>query len=129
MADNPMGRIGWTDLTVADADHARDFYAAVCGWTFDALPMDGGAYHDYVMKAPDGTVVAGVCHARGPNAAQPAQWMNYVSVPDLAASLAACRAGGGQVVRDAMPLGEYGTLAVVQDPAGAVLGLIQPPSA
>ena len=126
MADPVMGRIGWTDLTVPDADRTRDFYAAVCGWTFDRIPMEGGAYDDYVMKPPDGHVVGGVCHARGPNASQPAQWLNYVNVPDLAASVAACRASGGQVIVESRSLGSYGTLAVVQDPSGAVLGLIQP---
>ena len=57
------GRIGWVDLTVADAPTVRDFYAAVAGWTPQALSM--GDYDDYVMLAPDGTPHAGVCHARG----------------------------------------------------------------
>ena len=60
------GSISWTDLTVADAEAVRNFYQAVVGWTPEAQPM--GEYSDFVMSA-DGTPVAGICHARGENAA------------------------------------------------------------
>ncbi len=129
MADGtakPMGTIGWSDLTVANATEVRDFYAAVCGWTFQTVAMDG--YEDYAMIASDGeTGVAGICHARGPNADIPPQWLNYVSVPDVHAALAACTARGGRIIRPASSMGSYGTLAVIADPAGAVLALLQPP--
>jgi predicted enzyme related to lactoylglutathione lyase len=129
MADDttkPLGTIGWSDLTVPNATEVRDFYAAVCGWTFQAVAMDG--YDDYAMLTADGeTSVAGICHARGQNADIPPQWLNYVTVRDLDAALAACAARGGRIIRPATAMGSYGTLAVIADPAGAVLALLQPP--
>lgn len=129
MADGttkPMGTIGWSDLTVANATEVRDFYAAVCGWSFQAVAMDG--YEDYAMLAADGeTSVAGICHARGPNADVPPQWLNYVTVRDLTAALEACVSRGGRIIRPASSMGHYGTLAIIGDPAGAVLALLQPP--
>jgi uncharacterized protein len=123
----PMGVIAWTDLTVPNASAVRDFYAAVCGWR--AAPVSMGEYEDYGMVVGDGDqTVAGICHARGSNADLPAQWLNYVTVPDLEASLTACLAGGGAIVRPARELGGYGTMAVIRDPAGAVLALMQPPT-
>ena len=38
----PVGTIGWTDLTVPDADGLRDFYSAVVGWGADAPCASAG---------------------------------------------------------------------------------------
>jgi uncharacterized protein len=127
-----MSKIVWTDLTVPDAESVRDFYAAVAGWKPEPVPMkdeSGGEYADYNMTDPaSGEPVVGVCHARGGNAGMPAQWLLYVSVEDLDASMAACREQGGEVVHGPRDMGSHGRFCVVQDPAGAVLGLIEPAS-
>ena len=119
-----MGTIGWVDLTVPNADEVRDFYQAVVGWRTDELDM--GGYCDYTMKTEKGDGVAGVCHARGTNAGLPAQWLMYVNVPDLDASLANCTKNGGKLVAGPKGAGDYGRYAVIEDPAGAVLALFEP---
>ena len=123
----PLGTIGWADLTVPDAPRLRDFYTAVTGWRADPIPM--GEYDDFLMvSAATGAPVAGVCHARGANAGLPPQWLVYVTVADLDASLARCAELGGAVVtptRGTAPAARY---AVVRDPAGAVVALYQPPA-
>lgn len=119
-----MGTLGWFDLTVADAPGVRDFYQAVVGWS--AAGVDMGGYEDYTMSTADGTAVAGVCHARGANEGLPAQWLAYIHVPDLNASLAAVAERGGAVVRPARSAGGMGRFAVVRDPAGAVVALFEP---
>lgn len=116
------GTIGWIDLTVPDAPRLRDFYAAVAGWTPQPVEMEG--YADFAMTA-DGNPVAGVCHARGGNAGLPAQWLIYIVVADLAASLASVHALGGSVVAGPNAHGEA-RYAVIRDPAGAVCALYQP---
>lgn len=120
-----VGTVGWIDLTVADAAPVRDFYADVVGWTPTGLDM--GGYEDFVMTASGGDVVAGVCHARGPNVGLPAVWLPYFVVSDIAASVAACAARGGAVVSGPRDMGEYGVMAVLRDPAGAHCAAIQPP--
>jgi predicted enzyme related to lactoylglutathione lyase len=119
-----FGTISWTDLTVPNADAVRDFYAAVAGWS--AQPVDMGGYNDYCMLPPGADApAAGICHARGDNANLPAQWLVYITVPDVAASLAAVAARGGKVVAPVREMGG-GRMAVIQDPAGAVAALFQP---
>ncbi len=121
---SPPGSISWTDLTVENADVVRDFYRAVVGWKVSEVDM--GGYSDYAMVRPgDGAAVAGVCHARGGNADLPPVWLIYVTVPDLDASIAACVARGGTVIKPPFPLGEA-RAAVIRDPAGAALALYQP---
>ncbi len=88
-----------------------------------------GDYSDYMMSTVESeTPVAGICHARGQNKNLPPQWLMYVSVLDLQTSLNTCVALGGKVVCPTRAMGSYGTMAVIQDPAGAVLALIQPPT-
>ena len=115
-----IGSVGWRDLTVENADEMRDFYEAVVGWKSAAVPMDG--YDDYGMADANGEAVAGVCHARGPNADLPAQWLMYVVVENLEKSLEEATKRGGAVVAEPRGL-MGGKMAVVKDPAGAVVAL------
>lgn len=123
--DRPQpGTVAWFDLTVPDAALVRDFYAAVVGWVPQPVVMDG--YDDYAMAvAPGGPPVGGICHARGPNADLPPQWLAYIVVADLDASLRRCLDLGGQLV--AGPNGDDpgSRYAVIRDPAGAVAALIE----
>lgn len=119
------GTISWVDLTVGDAPGIRDFYAAVVGWAVSPVAM--GGYTDFCMNAPGaGSSVAGVCHARGENAALPPQWLIYIVVADLDASLAECRSRGGEIVDGPRSMGPEARFAVIRDPAGAVAALYQP---
>jgi uncharacterized protein len=119
-----IGKIGWVDLTVADAGSVRDFYQAVAGWT--PAPLSMGDYDDYCMMPPGASdPAAGICHARGDNAAQPPVWMIYITVADLDASVRECEARGGKLLRPIRGIGDYGRFCVIQDPAGAIAALIQ----
>jgi uncharacterized protein len=121
-----FGAIAWADLTVPDAAKVRDFYKAVVGW--DAAPVPMGTYNDFQMNL-QGTdqPVAGICHARGVNADLPAQWLLYVMVTDMDASILACTRNGGAVISGPRDMGAYGQLCVIRDPAGAVMALMEPP--
>ena len=115
-----VGSIGWRDLTIENAKAVSDFYAAVAGWTVEETPM--GDYADYTMMDANGEAVGGVCHARGGNADMPAQWLLYVVVADLEKSLDETLKRGGDVVVPPRAL-MGGKMAVIKDPAGAVMAL------
>ncbi|MEO0388277.1 MAG: VOC family protein [Pseudomonadota bacterium] len=118
MTEMTAAKLGWLDLTTPDAVTVRDFYEAVCGWR--AQPHDMGDYEDFGMQAETGDTVAGICHARGPNANLPPVWLPYFLVPSLEQSLASVRASGGRVVEERPhPDGDGRGLAVISDPAGA----------
>ena len=116
------GVIAWRDLTVDDAPGIRDFYERVVGWT--ASPVDMGDYADFNMLDEAGNAVAGVCHARGLNAALPPVWLVYILVADVDASAEACEDGGGEVVVEPRAMGTD-RFCVIRDPAGAVCALYQ----
>lgn len=117
------GEIGWIDLTVDDANAIRDFYEQVVGWNADPVSM--GDYDDFNMCPPGSSdSVAGVCHARGGNAGLPVQWLIYITVDDVDASIARCQELGGSVVSGPRDLAG-GRFCVIRDPAGAVAALYQ----
>lgn len=130
-----IGEIVWRDLTVKDAPRVRDFYRKVVGWTSSDVPMKDakGAYADYCMNLAgpgkgknkkQGETVAGVCHARGVNRKVPPQWLMYVKVKSVKASVAKAKKLGGKVMDGPRQMGGM-EFCVIKDPAGAVIGLIE----
>jgi len=109
-------------LTVEDAEGIRDFYCEVVGWQAQDHSM--GDYNDFEIQAPNsGVTVAGICHARKTNANVPAQWLVYVNVADVDVSAARCLEQGGKVVDGPRMMGNN-CFCIIQDPAGAVIGLM-----
>ncbi|HEY6469386.1 MAG TPA: VOC family protein [Candidatus Dormibacteraeota bacterium] len=115
-----MGEPGWIDLESADVDAAHTFYTGVFGWTVDVVP-DGGGYGMFLL---DGKQVAGVSprtDGEGPSA-----WTMYVLTEDAAASAAKATEAGGTVIAPTVEVTGAGTMGIVADPSGAVIGLWQP---
>ena len=117
------GTIGWHDLTVSNAEAVRDFYGKVVGWHFESVPM--GDYEDFSMMTTAGECTAGICHSRGSNDGLPSQWLMYIHVDNLDQSLGEVRDGGGEIVAGPTTIPDYGSYAVIRDPAGAVCALFE----
>ena len=121
------GTIVYVDLTTHNAELIRDFYVNVVGWKPFGLTMDG--YDDYVMLRNEEFPVAGICHAKGPNANLPARWLVYIMVPDLTTSLEAVTRLGGTIIDAPRFSGDQGQqFCIIKDPAGAHCGLYSPPN-
>jgi len=122
MPDRKIGAIEWRDLTIENAEDIKNFYAQVVGWKTEPISM--GDYNDFVVKRPgDDETVAGICHARGPNAKIPPQWMMYVRVADVKVSAASTVEMGGEVIDGPKTMHDE-TYCVIRDPGGAVLTLV-----
>lgn len=121
-----VGRIAWLDLTIPDAAATQEFYRHVVGWSTQPVEMeDGGqSYADYNLLRDDGTTVAGICHARGANAALPPVWMLYLPVGDLDESLRRVQEEGGTIVKAMQGADGAYVYAAIQDPAGVYLALM-----
>ena len=123
MTQPPMGKIVWTDLTIPNAPQVRDFYAQDFGWKVQDVDM--GDHSDFTMVDPaSGDSVVGVCHALGENATQPPQWINYFSVANLEDSIKEVEQNGGKGLTPGRGGGGW-RFCVIQDPGGAVCGLIE----
>jgi uncharacterized protein len=120
-----VGSIGWIDLTVPKASEVAKFYSEVTGWKLGEVSM--GDHCDYNAISPStNQAVAGICHAQGPNAGLPPQWLIYITVADLEASAARVRELGGTILKGPESCGGYGRICVIKDPSGAAAALFEP---
>ncbi len=122
--ESQVGKVGWIDITVDNADGLHDFYQEVVGWESDAVSM--GEYTDYTMKMPaNGEEISGICHSRGSNADLPGGWLIYIIVADVEASAVICTEKGGKLIIEPRELAG-GRFCVIEDPSGATAALYQP---
>ena len=122
-ADHPAGHgeFHWNELHTTDGAAALAFYQRVFGYTHMTRPSPAGRYH---VLEKDGVQRGGIIQYV-PAGTRP-QWLPYVAVDDCDAALARAVRAGGAVRMPADTIPEVGRIAVIADPAGAVLGLITP---
>lgn len=114
--------ITWIDLSAADLQAAIDFYGEVLGLTsFN----DGETPYHIFMRGEE--PVAGVMELSTEMAAagMPPVWSTYVSVDSAADTIVACEAAGGSVFQQPFDIPGGGKIAVIADPAGAVICLFE----
>lgn len=124
---SPDGAFIWYELMTTDAEAANRFYSAVVpGWSFgERVPVD----IDYRMiERSDGGNAGGVMQldeAMRQNGARPA-WLGYVGVGDVDATVREIEAKGGSVLMPAWDVPGVGRLAMIADPQGNPLYLMDP---
>lgn len=118
------GSIHWSELMSGDVEASKAFFAAQAGWTFDGMEMSDGMY--WVAMA-GGKPTAGIMsiEVMG-DASIPPHWTTYIAVDDIDAVVASTVEKGGQVVRPAFDVPGVGRIAMVQDPGGAIVGMMTP---
>jgi uncharacterized protein len=107
----------WVDTWQDDVDAVAAFYSGLFGW--EAQIGDS-----YTMFTHRGLEVAGA-GAPQPAGTAPA-WTSYVWVDDADAVAARATAAGGSVVAEPFDSLDGGRIAMIADPAGAVVGVWQP---
>ena len=116
-----IGAFIWYELWCTDTARAKDFYAAVVGWTLDD-PGNGYVH----IQAPDGEFIGGLMPIRPEmQGARPA-WLAYISVDDVDRSVAAITGAGGAVRMPATEMENVGRFALVTDPQGAAFYVMKP---
>jgi hypothetical protein len=103
------------DLRTPDAAASRAFYSQLFGWNATDGPMP--------MLTDDGAPWAGFTPL-GPDDARRPQWVPYAPVADLDQATEQAIALGATLVRGRTEL-PVGSLAVIEDPAGATIVLWQ----
>jgi predicted enzyme related to lactoylglutathione lyase len=118
----PIGAPCWVDIFTTDTDKTKAFYGELFGWTAEDAGEEFGGYITFSKK---GVPVAGGMKNDG-QSGTPDVWSVYLAVQDAKATVDAAVAHGGQVVVPAMDVGDLGTMAVVTDDGGAVIGMWRP---
>jgi predicted enzyme related to lactoylglutathione lyase len=116
------GKFVWAELFTADAAAATKFYTGVFDWSAVTINQHGVTY---TMFRRGDHPIAGL-RQRSPGAApRAARWICYISVADIASTLATVPAAGGQVRAPALRFPDLGWQAIITDSGGSPVGLIQ----
>ncbi|MFV8752498.1 VOC family protein [Nannocystaceae bacterium ST9] len=114
----------WVDLSAKDMAAASRWYSELFGWEM----MASGGEMPYAMAMQGGKMVAGI--GQMPDDMQrkgiPSAWNSYAWVEDCAKVEAKAREAGATILAPTMQIGEYGSMAFIQEPEGAMFGLWQP---
>jgi predicted enzyme related to lactoylglutathione lyase len=118
------GAFSWSELMTSDPQAACTFYNQLFGWKIEAGEDKGmGLYHHIEV---DGTAIGGImAKPPGMPAGAPSMWGCYVTVADLDQTLSTVQRLGGKVLVPPMDVEGVGRMAVIGDPQGAALSVMQ----
>ena len=113
----------WIQLLSRDSRKASEFYRAVAGYEVIENTASGRA-SDYVL-ASEGYARATVRTIQSTNAQVRPTWLPFVRVKNVSESLARAKQLGGKVVIEPKPDVLDGKAAVIADPTGAAIGIME----
>ncbi len=116
---NPFVHI---ELTTTDIDKAKSFYQALFAWELKDEEFGPGMTYT-MIKVGEGTG-GGMMKAPAPD--MKSAWMPYVLVDDIVAATEKAKSLGATVCHDVMEVMDAGTLSIIMDPTGAMIGFWQP---
>ncbi|WP_406864568.1 VOC family protein [Streptomyces sp. HUAS MG47] len=122
MAARPEGTPVWADAAFTDVEGAKTFYGEVLGWTFGEASSE---YGNYTQAYKDGKAVAAVVPPMPGEGEPVSAWCLYFASDDVNATARKISGAGGKVLMEPMAVGDFGSMAIAQDPAGAVFGIWQ----
>ena len=110
------------ELATSDVDKAKSFYQSLFDWQLSDVDMGGGMTYT-MIQVGEGTG-GGMMKQMMPNA--PSAWLPYVLVDDIRTATDTAKSLGATIMRDVMDVMDAGSLSIIRDPTGAMLGLWQP---
>lgn len=122
----PLGGWIWSSLVTADPDADATFYKALFG--YEIYPLDDAADPRHLILASGDFARASVNPLPPDRPEVTPRWVSYVRVDDVAASAAQAETLGGRVLVAPRPDRHGGRIAVLADPAGAPIGLMEWPT-
>jgi predicted enzyme related to lactoylglutathione lyase len=128
MADLLHGRFVWSELMTTDTKAAERFYSRVVGWKTKPFPGSETSDAPYTLWMAGEQGVGGLMAMpeEMKAAGAPPSWMIYVGVRDADAAAAQAHSLGGKVVVLPNDIPKVGRFAVLSDPQGASLAILQP---
>jgi uncharacterized protein len=109
------------ELGTTDIDQAKSFYRALFDWQLNDVEMGGGMTYT-LIGVGEGTGGGMMKH---PMPGAPSAWLPYVLVDDIRAATDKAKSLGARIARDVTAVMDEGSLSIIADPTGAMLGLWQ----
>jgi hypothetical protein len=108
----------WNELIAADREEASEFYLSLTAFDSKTISRRGG---EYTMLNSVGKNRAGILQRPSPEIAP--LWLTYFAVADPVEAAKRAEQLGGRILKASSDDFREGTVALVTDPAGAVIAL------
>jgi len=116
----------WSSLLARNTEHETGFYRAVFGYDVFDLPAEETSDNSHhVILASDDFARAGIRSLPADAAHRHPHWLNFIRVDDAAAAAIKAIALGGKVLVEPRRDRHGGQLAVIADPSGAPIGVME----
>ncbi|MBE9103255.1 VOC family protein [Vacuolonema iberomarrocanum] len=113
----------WNELQTKNLETATQFYTKLFGWTTKkSKNAVGGDYIEFLQSDRSG---AGMLEIQADWGDVPPNWTVYFMVKDCDATLEKAQALGGRVDMQPMDIEGVGRFALIQDPQGAYITVIE----
>jgi len=119
------GMFCWVELSTSSQESAKTFYSGLFGWTATDYPT-GPDNQTYTIFSLNGADAAAAYTASAEERAMvPPHWNLYVTVQSADDAAARAAELGGTVVAGPFDAGDFGRMAVIQDPTGTAISVWQ----
>lgn len=123
-----QGTFCWDEIATTNLEASKKFYSEIFGWHIKTsdnaeIPME---YSEFGTE--EGHPIGGIFEMKEEmygGTLPPPHWMNYITVDDVDASAEKTIELGGQVVGPLVDIPTVGRMAVIQEPTGATVSLLQ----
>jgi uncharacterized protein len=116
---NGPGALTLSQLNTVDPERALEFYSGLFGWRGESV--EGGSMRYWGLY--NGDRLAGGLMQMPPDMGAPPHWLNYFGTESVDDAVGRIGELGGQIIIPPMDV-PGGKILVVQDPQGAVFGLL-----
>jgi predicted enzyme related to lactoylglutathione lyase len=122
------GSFTWAELATSDPKAAKAFYTGLFGWSAVDNPMGPGPDDIYTRLQIGGKDVGALFKMRPEQAAMgvPPNWGTYFTVLSADETAKKAKSAGGTVVVEPFDVMDFGRMAVLKGPEGAVFSIWQP---
>lgn len=118
------GAFCWFELATTDQNAAKEFYTALFGWTVNDFPI--GPSGTYSMFQVQGRDAAAGYTLRPDQQGVPPHWMPYIAVTSADETTRRAGEAGGKTIAPPFNVYDFGRMAVLADPTGAMFSIWQP---
>lgn len=118
----PVGAPCWIDLSTSDPERSRAFYGELFGWDAEEPNAEFGGYFNFTYEG--GRQAGGM--QKDPASGMPDTWSVYLATDDIDKVAETAVANGGTVISPPMAVADLGSMAILTDAGGALVGAWQP---
>ncbi len=119
---NEFNTICWVELATNKIEESINFYGNLFGWI--STVSNFGTVQYFTFKNGD-IPEAGMYKKPIEQDAIPSHWLIYFCVEDCTKTVEIARKNGANIIKEPENIPTVGTFAIIQDPYGAVFGIIR----